>query len=185
MWKQNIDWRWLTLKEMKASAFLCRSEERFHVFIIGTPPASLMNSPCLLPVGICFTYLVLGNVAKRWPCPQLDMTELLPAGHGEWNNGRHSKNPCGQMPGGRRPLEAWWGGLHKVGAQNRKQIIQIVISYSQMYELRFACTAYGFSRAGLFSSGLCWHQCAHVTEATRICPGEREQDSLFLSLWVE
>ena len=54
-------------------------------------------------------FRVPGTLAKRWPRPWLGMAEPLPAGYSMQNDGRLSQNPCGQMPGGQRPLEASGG----------------------------------------------------------------------------
>lgn len=53
---------------------------------------------------------VLGSLAKRRPRLWLGMAEPLPAGYSRQNDGQLSQNPCGQMPGGQRPLEASGGG---------------------------------------------------------------------------
>lgn len=95
-----------------ASAFLCRSEECFY-FLIGTPPASLMNSPCLLPVGIC-----LACPCSRQPCKEMavflvgfDWATACRAWWGGWGvMASSARTHVGRCPEGRGPWEPTGGG---------------------------------------------------------------------------
>ena len=88
------------------------------------------------------------------------MAEPLPAGYSRQNDGQLSQNPCGQMPGGQRPLEASGGGREdskRAGLKTESKLEKSLFHKHKCMDWDLHAAPFLSSWLGYLAQGLWWH----------------------------